>query len=93
MEKNEKLNLINGSFSQEEAKEILLNMITSKINYHDMKSWSSMERFGKSDATSEKRIIELKNEMIKLETILKRVEKSDKKLLINSDIFISIEED
>jgi hypothetical protein len=49
MEKAEILTIIEGNYSYDEAKEILMNMFTSKINYHNIKNWSSQERFGKED--------------------------------------------
>ncbi len=30
-----------------EAQEILLQLLNSKINFHNLKNWSSRERFGK----------------------------------------------
>ena len=51
MNKIEKLNLIEGNFSGEEAKEILMNVFLAKIHYHELKNFSSQERFGKDDIT------------------------------------------
>lgn len=54
-----KVNLINSQFSRQEAREILLNLIQSKITFHNQKNFSSQERFGHPDIVSVKRIDEL----------------------------------
>lgn len=38
--------LIEGSFSDEEAKDVLKNFFESKIHFHEMRNFSSEERFG-----------------------------------------------
>jgi hypothetical protein len=62
MEKAEILTIIEGNYSYDEAKEILMNMFTSKINYHNIKNWSSQERFGKEDVNAQKRLPALREE-------------------------------
>ncbi len=52
--------LISGEFSTNEAKEVLLNLIDSKMQFHTLKNFSSEERFGKKDLSSIKRLAELK---------------------------------
>lgn len=93
MKKNEKLTLIKGDFSVNEATEILMSMFSSKINFHNIQNWSSQERFGKDDAIAQKRIPELRNEMKKLEEFLSEVKARNKKLAVSSEINISLLED
>jgi hypothetical protein len=93
MKKNEKLTLIAGDFSVNEATEILMSMFSSKINFHNIQNWSSQERFGKDDAIAQKRIPELRNEMKKLEEFLSEVKARNKKLAVSSEINISLLED
>lgn len=93
MNKVEKLTLIEGDFIFDEAKEILINMFSSKINFHNIKNWSSQERFGKDDEIAQKRIPALRNEMKKLEEILLEAKAQNKKLMITSQINISLLED
>ncbi|MFM6926550.1 MAG: hypothetical protein ACKOU7_13670 [Ferruginibacter sp.] len=88
MKRNEKLIPIEGIFSPDEAKEILMNMIKSKINFHNIKNWSSNERFGKDDETAKRRIPELKKDLEKLETILAEAKTLNKKLIVDSEINI-----
>ena len=92
MEVTKKLTLIEGSFTAEEAKEILLNMYSTKINFHEMKNFSSQERFGMEDEIAQNRIPKLKNE---IENVLQLVSVADlnkNKLIITSEINISLSE-
>jgi hypothetical protein len=91
MTKNKKLKLIEGEFHYDEAKEILTNIYSAKINFHQMKNFSSHERFGKDDETAKQRIPALKKEIIKLEKIFLKAQKQNKKLIIGSEINISIQ--
>jgi DNA-directed RNA polymerase subunit F len=50
------LSLIEGSFSAEEAKEILLKIYHTKLNFHQRNNLSSLERFAKNNATADLRI-------------------------------------
>jgi hypothetical protein len=92
MNKIEKLKLIEGEFSFNEAKEILTSMFNSKINFHNIQNWSSQERYGKDDETAQKKIPLLKNEIEKLEEIILEAKANNKKLIINSEINISLKD-
>ena len=93
MNKIEKLKLIEGEFSFNEAKEILTSMFNSKINFHNIQNWSSQERYGKDDETAQKKIPLLKHEIEKLEKIILEAKANNKKLIIKSEIIISLKED
>lgn len=56
--------LIDGKFTAHEAREILLDMINKKIQFHQLKNFSSEERFGKSLPSSLKRIKELEKDKV-----------------------------
>lgn len=86
----EKLTLIDGVFSTEEAKEILMSIFTSKINFHNIKNWSSNERFGKDDESAQRRIPALKNEIENLQIILSKAKANNKKLVVTSEINIAL---
>jgi hypothetical protein len=92
MNSNKKLQLIEGEFSFNEAKEILTSMFISKINFHNIQNWSSQERYGKDDETAQKKIPLLKNEIEKLEEIILEAKANNKKLVINSEIIISLKD-
>ena len=90
MNKVEKLTLIEGEFSDEEAKEILTSIFSSKINFHNIKNWSSNERFGMDDEIAQKRIPELRKEMAKLLEILSDAKAKKTRLVITSEINITL---
>ncbi len=90
MKKTETLTIIDDNFTFDEAKDILMNMFTSKINFHNIKNWSSQERFGKNDPIAQKTIPSLRTELIKLEEILLEAKAKNKKLVVNSAINISL---
>ena len=92
MNSNKKLQLIEGEFSFNEAKEILTSMFNSKINFHNIQNWSSQERFGKKDVIAEERIPALKSEIKRLEEILTEAKNNNKKLVVHSEIYISLQE-
>jgi len=67
-----------------------MNIISSKINFHNIKNLSSQERFGKDDAIAQKRIPALRNEIKKLEGILLEAKAKNKQLLVSSAINIAL---
>jgi hypothetical protein len=93
MKNIESLTLIEGTFSPDETNEILSNVINSKINFHTAKNWSSQERFGKDDEASQKRIPALIKEMEKLQAILVAAKANNKKVVVSSQIIISLSND
>ncbi|MBU3661099.1 MAG: hypothetical protein FGM14_14590 [Flavobacteriales bacterium] len=63
------LTLINGIFTPEEMKEVVINMISNKINFHHLKNLRNLEREGIEDQNSKKRLDELhqlKKEIIEM---------------------------
>jgi hypothetical protein len=90
MQNLQKLTFIDGTFSPEESREVLMNVYSSKINFHQIKNFSSRERFGMDDKTSTKRIPELKQAMEEFLTIIETAKKSGGQLEIKSDICISL---
>lgn len=92
MNKSEKLTLIEGKFLNEEASEILTNIFMTKIRFHEAKNFSSQVRIGKDDEIAQERIPALKKEFQKLQEILSEAKVNNKKLVISSEINISISE-
>ena len=60
------LDLINGTFENEDAKEILRNLFEYKINYHKLRNFNSQVRFGQPDEHSIQRALELKQSLDQL---------------------------
>ena len=90
MKIKEKISLIEGCFEPKDAKEILYNIISNKIQFHQKKNFSSVERYGFADENSVKRIPELKDNLQKLLLIISEAENSKKQLCISSEISIQI---
>jgi hypothetical protein len=88
----EQVTLIDGTFSEIDAKEILLNIISTKIHFHSMKNFSAQERFGKEDAQSVKRMADLNHDFEKIKEILDQAKATNMNLKINSTIQISFAE-
>lgn len=85
---NNKLTLIEGTFTPEEAREILMNAFTSKINFHNIKNMTSFERVGKEDEMAVKRISQLKTELIKVRELLAEAQEKEMNLVIQSTISV-----
>ena len=85
--------LIEGTFSDQEAKDILKNFFESKIHFHEMRNFSSEERFGHKDAMAVKRIPELKQASKDILEIVQQAKLGNKRLLINASVLISILEE
>jgi hypothetical protein len=92
MEVTKKLTLIEGSFTAGEAKEILLNIFSTKINFHEMKNFSSLDRYGKEDELSKMKILKLKNEIENVFQLVSVADLNKNKLMITSEINISLSE-
>mgnify|MGYP006177277625 CR=1 FL=1 len=91
MKNTQKIQLIKGDFTNDEAKEILLNLINAKINFHNLKNFSDDERSGKQDEISLKRIIELTESQEVISEIINHATKENLKIKIESDIFLTVE--
>lgn len=83
--------LITGQFTPSEAKEILLNLVNTKINFHKIKSMSSMVRCNQLDADSELKILALEKAKEQLLATLQQASNENCNLNIESTINISFE--
>jgi hypothetical protein len=91
MKKSETIELIKGTFTPDEAREMLLQLLNSKISFHNLKNWSSRERFGKPDDYSEQRLRSLDESRKKVEKFIADLADGEKNIIINSTIEINIE--
>ena len=90
MKNTKELTLMNGNYSSDEAREILFNLFSNKINFHQMKNFSSQERLGKESKTALKRIAQLKKSMLLASKILDKAKKNNETLEILSEIKITL---
>ena len=91
MKLKEPIKLIEGKFSPEDAKEVLLELINHKINFHSLKNFSSEERFGQSIEGSKKRIEYLKKAKEKIVKIIDKATDTNCHLRLESSINIFLE--
>lgn len=80
--------LIDGDFSAQDSFEILQNVFSSKIQFHQMKNFSSQERFGHNDETAMIRIPQLSESLENIEKMIQFAENESLKLEIKSEIAI-----
>lgn len=83
--------LISGSFTPDEAKEILFEMLTSKINFHNVKSLSSLVRFNNPNLESELRIKELQQTKEQLIELIQQALADNLNLNVEATIEISFQ--
>jgi hypothetical protein len=87
--KTSTLKLINGVFNPEEAKDVLLSIYRSKIQFHEMRNFSYKERYGAEDKNSVKRIPLLKKSMERIKKLIQRAESRGELLSINTEVNIT----
>ncbi len=90
MENQHTFTLIDGDFSTHEGRELLYNVFSGKIQFHEMKNFSSQERFAEDDKIAAKRIPELKKSMEEILKMIVSAEEKGEKLEIKSEIVIRI---
>jgi hypothetical protein len=90
MENNHKFKLIDGKFNATEAGKILLALLNSKINYHNLQAFSIRERYSGDVSHIDKRVEELKAVCEELREVLDYADNNNIKLKIDSTINIEM---
>lgn len=90
--KYQQLKLINGEFSSSDAKEILLQLFSDKIKYHQIRYIGKLERFGEIDNVSAKRLPELKQQVQNIFDIFQDENIQNASIKIQATIHIEIVE-
>ncbi len=80
--------LIKGDFTTEESQEILSYLINKKINFHQLKSFSTEIRFGEVDTKSSKRCEELIESKASISKFIQSAKEQGKTLRIKSTVTI-----
>lgn len=88
MEKTESLMLLKGRFTPEEARDVLMNLFRSKIGFHEMRNFSSRERFGHDDQVAIERIPDLKESLRRIEELAGEAERTGRSLVLSSMVRI-----
>lgn len=93
MEATQTVSLISGVFTPNEAKEILLEMIKAKINFHNIRNLTSEVRYNHPDYKSKQRIEELTEARENLLELINDAKLFSKNIRIETDLFIQLTED
>lgn len=87
------IQLIEGKYSNEEAREMLLSMLAYKINFLKLKNLSSEMRFGKPDFEAFERIADLNEAKSYIKNLLDNTLPENVHLKIETTIQLVPEED
>ncbi len=82
--------LIEGTFSPEEANQVLGAMVKSKINYHSIEKHSHSELSGGNSANSEERLRYLHDLNAQLKKLFETAAAENKRLKISGNIVINL---
>lgn len=82
--------LIKGTFDPKEALEIIEHLFNEKINFHEIKNFSSVIRFGEENKSSISRMEELRKSKEVVKSIIKNAEEQGKSLTIQSLVSVKI---
>lgn len=87
----ETIKLIDGQFTPEEAKEVLLDIIAKKINFHNLKNLSSQIRYNHPDQASQERIKELEKAKAQVLALVQEARSEQSSMVIEATIHIGLE--
>ena len=82
--------LIEGNFSTDEAKKVLMSVINSKINYHNLNAFSDFVRNNENESNTKTRVSELVASREGIIKIIEEAEAKEMKLNIKSNIIIEL---
>jgi hypothetical protein len=83
------INLIDGDFNLEDAREILIDLINKKIQFHSLKSHENWERSGSVDTNGHNRIKKLEEARNQILELTNANSSKEAHLRISSFIHIS----
>ena len=93
--KSESLNefkLVEGEFEPNEARNILMSLFNSKIDYHQLDSFSNQIRHGEDISFAKNRIQALSQSVDRIKEIVQEANLTGRKLKIDGNIRISFVE-
>jgi hypothetical protein len=90
METKHVIKLIDGNFHPKDAARVLMQLISDKINYHNVEMLSIYEHFNGDVSHSVKRINELSEAKESLRELLERAEQEGFDLVVESNINIKL---
>jgi hypothetical protein len=84
----ENFTLVDGKFSAQDAREILLSLINNKIKFHELKNFSHEVRYSRADNHSVMRIAELKACRESLKDKLKMAVENNTVIRVHSSVVV-----
>ena len=90
LEKEVTHDLIRGEFKADDAADIVSHMLSTKINFHERRNFSSYIRFGVDNEASSARIKELKQAMTDIKGIIAYAKANNLDLKISSTITVEL---
>jgi hypothetical protein len=83
-----KFKLIEGDFSSQDAKTVLMTVINSKVDFHNLNTFSEFVKKNETCETSKRRVSALTTAREDILKLIEEGEKNGKRLKINGDITI-----
>ena len=90
MKSDQEFKLIEGVFQPDEAQKLLMEMINTKINFHNLDAFSNHIRFNTSISNSKARVNELNETAEKLKLLMEYARDHNLELEIKSNISITL---
>jgi len=90
MENEQNFKLIEGIFHPLEAQKLLMEMINTKINFHNLDAFSNHIRFNTSISNSKSRVNELNETAEKIKSLIQYAQANNLELEIKSNISITL---
>jgi len=88
MKTEQEFKLIEGVFQPDEAQKLLMEMINTKINFHNLDAFSNHIRFNTSMSNSKLRVNELNESADKIKDLVHYAKENNLELEIKSNISI-----
>ncbi len=89
MESNNKFSLVKEAYPLEEARELLMSLLTGTTRFYSLNNLRTWERTGEKDQDSEKRVKELIKLRENILEMLNGVEEKDLSIEINAEVKVT----
>lgn len=90
MKTTQRHQLIDGTFTPADASQILLALVKSKIDFHNLEKLSNEERFGRDVAHSERRLVALRQLRETLRTTCQSAASAGQRIEVNAWIEVKL---
>lgn len=91
--KAESLVLAEGRFANDEARDLLIDLLNTEINFYKIQNLRSQVRFGIDDESAQKRITSLTEKIQRLKMVLIGQHTADKVIFMRAELHMIFSED